>query len=287
MIGLPGVLESVPAESRPLSAGAFYWCDLRTGQIGFPTGLAVKIGLPGSLMKLVAAAALKEEGLLPSNQTFDCPGSLVVRRKRYTCQKAHGRLDLVQAIGHSCNLFFAQAAEALSPALFIAYARRFGLDKPVAGYDSGPFPASAHTDSRSYVLGLAEDLKPTALQILQLSALIATRGTPPFLHSAEAPQPSAQPIRLDLAQPTWATLDQGMQLACRQGTARQLDPENRLKLAAKTGTAPYGKTFQSWITGYFPCDLPRHAFCARAFEGTSQDKAVPLARQFLFATDWP
>jgi cell division protein FtsI/penicillin-binding protein 2 len=82
-------------------------------------------------------------------------------------------------------------------------------------------------------------------------------------------------------------LQQGMQLAVRLGTAKQLDVENRMRIAAKTGTTPHGKTFQSWITGYFPYDKPRHAFVLRSSVGTSQDQAVPLAHKFLFATQWP
>ncbi len=286
LFGLGGVIKGPPATAMP-AQGAFVWADLKTGQVGFPTGTAMEPGLPGSLMKLVGAAAIREENLLPAKVTFECSGSIQLHRQTYTCQVAHGRLDFAQAIAQSCNVFFVQASESLAPPLFLAYARKFSLDRPAAGFPSGPFPDIAQGEPQRYVLGLAEELKPQMLQILQMSALIATRGRPPALYDAQEPGASDVAPRLDLSRATWDLLGEGMKMACRLGTARQIDPENKLRLAVKTGTAPHGKSFQSWVTGYFPWDAPRHAFCARAPSGTSQSAAVPLARRFLFAAEWP
>lgn len=287
ILGLGGVIETKAAEAAGMSAGSFIWTSLKTGQVGFPTGTEMKRGLPGSLMKLICAAAIRDMNLLPGNVTFECRGSILVRNVQYSCQTAHGRLDLVQAIAHSCNVFFAQAASSVSPALLLSYARKFGLDRSVAGFPSGAFPEEAHGDSQSYALGLSEDLQPQPLQILQLSALIATRGHLPALHSAEDLSAQYSSPEVILSPAAWDLLREGMRFACRAGTGRELDPEDKLQLAIKTGTAPHGKTFQSWITGYFPADAPRHAFCARAPVGTSQTSAVPLARRFLFAQEWP
>lgn len=267
--------------------GNFYWADLATGQIGFPTGTTVTPGLPGSIMKLVATAALKEEKLAPDNWTLECTGSVTVGHAKVVCQHAHGQLSLVEALAHSCNVFFAQAAKLLSPEVFVRYSKAFKLNQDVAGFAPGRFPTRPQCSNQSYVLGLADDMQLHALQILQLTALIATRGVLPILHSAEQPPGQSAPLTVTLSDHTWDLLAAGMQLACRQGTASKLDPENRMHLAAKTGTAPHGKTFQSWIAGYFPYDSPRYAFCLRAKAGTSQDQAVPLAHSHLFASEWP
>lgn len=287
IFGLSSMVEVKSAEAGVIPRGTFVWADLRTGQVGFPTGTSVKPGLPGSLMKLVGAAAIRQENLLPANETLECRGSIVIHKQRYSCQKAHGKLDLVQAVGYSCNVFFAQAAQALSAAMFLSYARKFGLNRSVSGYASGPFPNSVQGESQQYVLGLAEDFQPHALQVLQMSAVIGTRGKPPALFSAQDPDSAEDPVELVLDNPVWDVLSQGMQLAGRLGTARDLDCDNKLHLAVKTGTAPHGSTFQSWVTGYFPAEAPRHAFCARAQVGTSQSAAVPLAKNFLFSTEWP
>ncbi|HEY9868905.1 MAG TPA: penicillin-binding transpeptidase domain-containing protein [Candidatus Obscuribacterales bacterium] len=289
LLGVSGVVEASRAEARAESqpAGYFYWADLKAGQVGFPAGTSVEPGSAGSVLKLVSAAAMRDKNVFPANQTFECTGTIALNKKTYSCQVAHGRLTLTQAIAHSCNVFFAQAAERVSAETVLDYARRFGLEAPVAGYPSGPFPERASAEAQSYVLGLCQDLRPQGLQILRMVALIATRGSVPYLHSAESPDPDGQPFRIELSAATWSVLGQGMHLACREGTARDLDPSDRLRIAAKTGTAPYGKTFQSWVAGYFPYDAPRYAFCARALHGTSQEKAVPLARKYLFSTEWP
>jgi len=287
LLGVGSVLETQPVSAERQVSGDFYWVDLRTGQIGFPTGTAVKAGLPGSLMKVVAAAVIRDRNILPANHTLECSGRIVLHKRSYTCQVAHGAISLTEAIAYSCNVFFAQAAEVIDPAQFLEYAERFGLTDPVAGFASGPAPTRVQHDAQSYVLGLAPDLKPQGLQLLRMAALVATHGSLPFLHSAEEPNPHGQPFNMQLSPPAFAVLNQGMQLACREGTAKNLDPTNRLRLAAKTGTAPHGNTFQSWIVGYFPYDAPRYAFCARAYQGTSQDAAVPLAQKFLFSTEWP
>src|SRR5205823_10277069 len=115
------------------------------------------------------------------------------------------------------------------------------------------------SDSTPYALGLAEDLQLNALQILQLAALVAKRGELVKLHSQEEEGGPVVPLKRELSAATWDVLQQGMQLACSVGTAKQLDPENKLRIAAKTGTTPHGNSFQSWVTGYFPFDKPRHA----------------------------
>jgi cell division protein FtsI/penicillin-binding protein 2 len=288
LFGLSGALESPPPKPPAGTASPnFYWSDLTTGQIGFPTGTTVPHGMPGSIMKLVAAAAIREDNLLSANSKFECVGSVSIRRKKYNCQIAHGSLTMTEAIGLSCNCFFAQAAEALSPKIFMEFARLFRLDQPVADYPILPLPKHLLSESQPYVLGLSEDLQLNALQIMQLAALVGKRGLLPKLHSAEQPGGAAVPLPRALSEGTWSMLQQGMQLAVRLGTAKQLDVENRMRIAAKTGTTPHGKTFQSWITGYFPYDKPRHAFVLRSSVGTSQDQAVPLAHKFLFATQWP
>lgn len=280
--------EAQSNEPKIESRGKFFWTDLKTGQIGFPCGHNVPSGMPGSLMKLVSAAALSDAHIIPIDQKFECRGSYTVNRQKFTCLYAHGIIDLVHAIGLSCNIYFAQAAQKMSASTLLNYAERFGLNQSVAGFPSGKFPAkAAYPSSENYVLGLAEDMQPSALQILRVSALIANQGKVPFMHSAESPDPNGKSFQLELNEQTWHVLQQGMKIAARQGTGKKLDQDNRMQIAIKTGTTPHGKSFQSWITGYFPWSAPRYAFVLRAFNGTSQEKAVPQARSFLFATEWP
>lgn len=274
------------AKETPPYPPVFIWADLKNGNVGFPTGLELGRGMPGSTMKLIAAAALHEEALISPNQIYECSGHITLHNETFNCLHAHGRVNLTHAIAKSCNVFFVQAAEKLHTTMFLDYARKFGMDQPVAGRKSGRFPARANGPSYRYVLGLAEDMQPSALQILRMSAIVGTMGDVPFLHSAEDPDDGNR-FRLQLSEGTWHRLQQGMQLACTEGTAQKLDPENKLHIAAKTGTAPNGSKFTSWITGYFPIEDPKHAFVLNSSAGNSQEAAVPQAHKFLLSTTWP
>lgn len=289
IFGLGSLAEGQSSEAAvPSTPGKFIWTDLRTGQIGFPCGHVAPVGMPGSIMKIVAAAALTDARLLSSDEKFECRGVYKLHNEVYKCQFPHGIIDMAHAIGLSCNIYFAHAAQKMSARTVIDYAAKFGLNQQIGDFAAGKFPSATadKASSEKYVLGLAEDLQPNALQIMRISAIVANEGKLPFMHSAE--QSGEGPaFELSLAAQSWKVLKEGMQIASRHGTGKKLDPENKLKLAIKTGTTPHGKSFQSWITGYFPWEHPRYAFVLRAPAGTSQDEAVPQARKFLFSTEWP
>jgi len=296
-LGLSAVSEhSDDAEAAPVKSGvSFFWANLQNGQVAFPTGMNVPSGEPGSVMKLITASALRESGCYTNDQKIECRGNVEINKRVYKCLYAHGNVDLVRALGLSCNVFFATAAhEHLSRTALVEYARRFGLDRPVAGFppkrfaaEGGAPPGQPGSDVAEYALGLSPELLPNALQLLRVVALVALNGKIPPLHNAAEDPAAEPPFSLQLEDATWHALQQGMRIAEREGTAHRLDPQDTLKIAAKTGTAPHGKSFQSWIAGYFPFDAPRYAFCLRAPSGTSQEAAVPAAHSFLFAAPWP
>ncbi len=292
LFGITGALPVAQQMAEAKGQTSFYWCNFKTGQVGFPTGLFVPEERPGSLMKLVAAAALIDEGLTHANETFECTGIYNVGKEAVHCQNAHGKIDIVQAIGRSCNIYFAQATKRLTTRAFLAKAAQLGLDKPCAGRHSGAFPAKpAESSSLHYVLGLAPDFKPNALQLMRLAALVAIApgAKLPVLHSAENLDLLEQekPMVSPLSAESHRVLSAGMRLSATEGTARKLDVDDQLKIAAKTGTTPHGNKFQSYVIGYFPVDKPAHAFALYAPSGTSQDSAVPKAKEFLFSTTWP
>lgn len=288
ILGLGGILEVSEASAKPaIGRTIFFWSDLKTGQVGFPTGFMVEAGLPGSVMKIVAAAALIEERLISPNETIDCMGHATIQGRKINCLVAHGKVDAVNAIAQSCNVYFATASKNMSQSLFFSYASKLGLDSSVGSVKSGLFPKPEKSTAWPYVLGLSPHLHPNGLQLMRLSAVVATRGDVPYLHSAEENALGKARLKIEFSDLTWGRLQQGMELAVREGTAHKLDPGHKLHVAAKTGTAPHGKKFQSWVTGYFPSEAPRYAFCLGATAGTSSEVAVPKAKEFLFATEWP
>ncbi len=293
MFGLGGALE-VAHEAQPVIAktgGLFFWADLRNGNVGFPSGLHVPQSRPGSIMKLITAACILEEGHFNPNETEECTGTVHIGAEAYHCQHVHGIVNLEEAIAKSCNCFFAKATRHTGPATIIEYARKFGLDKPVAGFKCGSFPDKPSRPTATYALGLSEDLVPNALQLLRLAAVFGTQGNVPPLRNAGMPSEDQVdhplPFEVKLRDTTFRRIRKGMTMACQDGTANELDPEHKLNIAAKTGTVPHGKKFESWVIGFFPQENPRHAFCLYAPSGTSHESAVPQARQRLMTVDWP
>ncbi|RYD04586.1 hypothetical protein N752_14530 [Desulforamulus aquiferis] len=79
---------------------------------------------PGSVIKLVTGA-----GILAHHtpESFECPGYLMVDGQKLVDNRAHGEVDLIEALAVSCNTFFAQEGLKLGWPGFIKGAEQFGL----------------------------------------------------------------------------------------------------------------------------------------------------------------
>src|SRR5271163_2094980 len=91
----------------------FIWADLRTGQIGFPAGMTDNDVSPGSLMHLIAAAAMLQESLVDPTEQFACACD---RTSGLTISPAvlnHGFLDLPLALANGCNTYFSRMSSIL------------------------------------------------------------------------------------------------------------------------------------------------------------------------------
>ena len=226
--------------------GQFAWLDLETNKFYGENAF----GRIGSLAKLITATALLQTKAISSEQIFECRQTY----KNYNCQIAHGKINLEQAIGFSCNVYFAQAVCKLS---FEGLATSFQqFTKQSLKFSGGQI--------QDYALGLHKNLSLNSSQILQMFAMIARSNN-------------------------YLVLKQGLKLAVRQGTAKNLDRANILDISAKTGTiteAKDGPHFESWVAGYFPSENPKYCFCLKAKNGTSQESAIPLAHHELFSRKW-
>lgn len=84
---------------------------------------------PGSVFKVVTAAACLEEGVVTTQDQFHCPGYYVVEDRRIRCHKigGHGSETFVQGIQNSCNPVFINIGLRLGVDRFCDYYDRFGL----------------------------------------------------------------------------------------------------------------------------------------------------------------
>lgn len=80
---------------------------------------------PGSIFKIVTAAAALEHIPDIQQQTFTCTGIVEYGIDKVTCEQAHGTLTFREAFGRSCNCAFAQIAEQLGGENLERYAKQF------------------------------------------------------------------------------------------------------------------------------------------------------------------
>ncbi len=84
---------------------------------------------PGSVFKVVTAAACLEEGVVTTQDQLHCPGCYVVEDRRIRCHKVggHGSETFVQGIQNSCNPVFINIGLRLGVDRFCDYYEQFGL----------------------------------------------------------------------------------------------------------------------------------------------------------------
>ena len=84
---------------------------------------------PGSVFKLVTAAAALDEIPDIGSRTFTCEGSAVIGGETIQCNGVHGTLNFEEALAHSCNVVFGEIAAELGPKTLMRYAEQVGVTR--------------------------------------------------------------------------------------------------------------------------------------------------------------
>lgn len=252
---------------------------------------------PGSTFKtIVTMAGLRSGRLDPDDTSVDCEGVTYIGRQRKTCDNGyghHGRVDLVNAIAVSCDIYFYHHGIAIGPDLIAKEARRFHLDQPTginlpvetkkmvipdAAYKKRTHPEEGpwtDGDTANEAIGQGFVLV-TPLEMACYAASLArneTRTVPTLLHDPNRPRQHTEPIGLTPAQR--AVLINGM-IACTQpGEDHTASPLSTVPLyeipgvqiAGKTGTAQKkvfkdgkeGNINYAWFICFAPAQNPKIA----------------------------
>ncbi len=111
---------------------------------------------PGSAFKIITASAALEEGVVTEEDTFQCPGYIVVDDRKIRCAKVqgHGTETFVQGTMNSCNPVFVTVGLRLGTNRYYHYFEQFGLKKKT-GID---LPGEAGT-----IMHREEDMGPVEL----------------------------------------------------------------------------------------------------------------------------
>ncbi len=150
---------------------------------------------PASTFKIVSAYCLIAEGLINENtMPAPCYGSLTLGDTDFGCWTAHGRLNVIQAMARSCDVFFYRTSQLGSLDELAEYAGFFGLGsrytEVLTDESSGLIPDSDYLNSTygSDGWGLGNllnisigqgELLATPLQMAIMTGVISSRGLMP------------------------------------------------------------------------------------------------------------
>ncbi|MGI6435062.1 MAG: peptidoglycan D,D-transpeptidase FtsI family protein [Syntrophomonadaceae bacterium] len=262
---------------------------------------------PGSIFKILVAAAALEEGVITANDYFDCNGVYTFNPQvSIPCLKkqGHGHIDLTTAFTHSCNPSFITIGERLGKAGLMKYVERFHLtDETLLGYVADCDYSYVDIDAGSAALGNAcvgqKGVMLTPLQLTSLIATIADQGywKAPVLvrytvdrqgkRTAVADIPKEKSISPESADLVRRMMEKTVTAGSGQSAAV---PE--VRIAGKTGTSQTGRLDTSqtpareilnvWFGGYFPTGEPRFAVVVLVEDGESGSKdAAPVFRDIV------
>ncbi|MEA2086896.1 MAG: penicillin-binding protein 2 [Candidatus Caldatribacteriota bacterium] len=263
---------------------------------------------PGSIFKVVTAAAALEEGVTDRERKIYCSGSFELANQVFVCWKetGHGSLSMVDAIAHSCNVYFYTLGKDLGIERFNKYMRKFGLgaktgiDLPAEAM--GTIPSAQWKEREVKEIWFPGDtinlsigqgyLLLTPLQVHNVITTIAVEGEIYKLHLVKkiisADGNTVKEItpeiykKVDFTSDTFKIIKEGLRQTILKGTGWRANIKE-FAVAGKTGTAqnPQGET-HAWFIGFAPYENPE--VCITVFlenGGEGGEAAAPIARAML------
>lgn len=255
---------------------------------------------PGSVFKIVVAAAALETGVVTPETEFEDTGSVTAGGfvvDNYE-GRAYGKHDFTEAFASSINTTFAKVGVQLGAESLEAYASAFGFGRenpcPLGGATSF-FPAAgdldkAHVAQASYGQG---EVLATPLQMALVAAAVANGGTimkPYLVARVLAPQGSVleettpaawvRPISAETAD----VLRELMVEVVKRGTGTRAGLGD-VQVAGKTGTAEVASGEpHAWFVGFAPAAEPRVVVAVLVENGgAGGSTAAPIAREVMAA----
>jgi penicillin-binding protein 2 len=265
---------------------------------------------PGSTFKLLVAQAALEEGLVTMDETMVCRGHIQLGNRRFHCWKKHGKVNLLDSIAGSCDIYYYKLAKRLGADKIAIYARKFGLgEKSEIGIpeNSGLVPTpewklrarnERWTTGEDLIYGIGQGfLLMTPLQMAVMTARIATGYDikPKLLKKYEAIETQSTPVHEGYL----ALIRQGMYEVVNglKGTAKNARRKG-ITLAGKTGTVqviserieegvdmkdvPLKRRPHGMFVGYTPFENPKYVVAVVVENGGSgSGVAAPVAADIL------
>ena len=262
---------------------------------------------PGSIFKLVMAAAGLDTGTITDQTTFFCGGVIEIYGRPFHCwfEPGHGSLNLYEAIRQSCNIYFYNLGRRMNIDAIAGYAEQFGLGQrtgiDISGEKEGLVPSTdwkqrtqktAWYPGETISVGIGQGpLQVTPIQVATMTALIANRGRkvrPHTLLDGSSPTESVKipaAIFEQLIEGMWRSANAGgtgqgakvenFDVCSKTGTAQRIGRETAERLGLKPKT-------HSWFTGFAPRNDPEVIVTVLVeFGGMGGATAAPMAGQLF------
>ncbi len=245
---------------------------------------------PGSIFKIVTAAAAIENIPDLFERTWECNGREEIGGNDITCVDEHGTIDFKEAMAHSCNIVFAELAVELGAEKMTAAAEKIGINLSFevddVGTAKGNFDLSGADKNQLAWSGVGQyNDKVNPMQMAIICGAIANGGksvTPTYIKGGSGNLLSLiglnkSPSRTMFSADTAGKLDEIMRYTVSDNYGDYLF--DGLRVCAKTGTAEVGKDKNpnGWMVGYSQDeDCPLAFACVVEDSGFGIEYACPV-----------
>lgn len=263
---------------------------------------------PGSTFKMLSAVAGLTEGVINENTSYTCHGQftkIVPSPKCWIYPGAHGTLNVVGAIQHSCNVFFSEMSYAMSKdssgkfsndqglSILEKYAKMFGLDQKSGLEIPESAPEISSEDSVRSSFGQGTN-NYTVSQLAKYVTTIANKGTLYDLtllgkvetvdgEIIKAYDPKFSAELSDISDHTWNLVHQGMKNMVKSSQIFKPLRDSGFSMSGKTGTAQQSALHpdHALFTGFAPSDSPEIALAVRIANGDKSAFASEIGRDIV------
>ena len=257
---------------------------------------------PGSTYKMLSSVAGLTEGVINGNSYISCSGvfdKITPSPKCWIYPSAHGSLNVVGALQHSCNDFFYEVGYRLGQdsngnydsdtglEKLAKYAKMFGFDQTSGIEIPESQPQISDSDSVRSAIGQGTN-NYTVSQINRYVTAVANRGTVYSLSLIDKTTDSNGKLIKDytpevvnqmdeISSSTWDLVHNGMESMVKSSsTFAGMD----ISMGGKTGTAQYSKIHADNVlfVGYAPTDSPEISIAVRIANGYASTYAAEIGR---------
>lgn len=260
---------------------------------------------PGSTFKMLSSITALEEGVVNPGESITCHGIydfFDTQKKCWVYPGGHGNMDVINAIGNSCNVFFYDVGYRLATDCYTRnydekhgletlqkYADMFGLadktgveteENESKFSDKLPVDSAIGQGSHNY----------TTISLARYVTAIASKGNCYNLSLVNKVVDADGKVikqfgptlrnHIEISDNTWSSVYQGMRMVVEKAAAFKDVPMN---VAGKTGTAQSSKsrTNHALFLGFAPYENPEITVAIRIAYGYTSGNAAALAADVI------